>query len=343
MRCVVAFATAFVLAALSGCVTFPDVVARDLRDAADGERAPFAAGAASAVAPALFEAKRDDVDARRLPLADGQIIVSESGGAMSLFFSLFARDDVPWVHAGIVAIEGDEPVVYEANGTFFPVPGLAPTATIRGVVRRVSVAEFLLGKRIVGLFALPPEADRERFVAFAREQHRRGTPFDPYFDTDDAQALYCTELVALALAAAGAPPVEATPVREHPSLAIAREWLGMRSARIYLAGRLVDPRWLIGRWSADLTDPQIDAYFAAKSELHRRFDAQVRLGHVFAWSASGMRLRPSVRQFFDAALAAGADATLAASDVARRVQALAHDRFDAALAAATTEIAPVPP
>ncbi len=343
MRFVAALAAALALAALAGCVTFPDIVARDLRDAAEGEPAPFAARDPSASAPGLFEWKRGEIDARRLPFADGQIVVSESGGAMSLFFSLFARDYAPWVHAGIVAIEGGEPFVYEANGDFFPVPGVAPTATIRGVVRRVPASDFVRGKRIVGLLALPPGADRERFLAFAREQHRRGTPFDPYFDTDDAQALYCTELIALALAEAGAPAIEATPVRRHPSLAIAREWLGMRSGTIYLAGRLVDPGSLVGRWSADLTDAQVDAYFTAKSEIHRRFDAEARLGHVFAWSGTGMRLRPPVRQFFDAALAATADAAFDASEAVRRVQALARDRFDAALAAVATGTAALPP
>ena len=247
---------------------------------------------------------------------------------MSLFFSLFAVDDAPWVHAGIVAVEDGRAVVYEASGSFFPVPGLAPTATITGAVRRVGIERFVDGKRIVGLYAPAPHIDRERLVAFARAQWQRGTPFDPYFDSDDAEALYCTELVALALAAGGATP-ETTALRTaNPSLAVARRWLRLRSDRVFLAGRLVATGREVGRWSTDLSSAQIDAYFAARHALHTRFVDDVRLGELFRWTGFGLRLREPVQRFVDDALALAADGR-DAGDVIAGVEHLAHERFDA--------------
>jgi hypothetical protein len=233
------------------------------------------------------------------------------------------------VHAGIVAIEDGEAVVYEAVGNFFPLPGIAPTAMVSGAVRRVGIERFARGKRIVGLFALPPQVDGERLVAFARARQQRGTPFDAYFDTDDAGALYCTELVALALNAAGAARIEPVPIRNNASLSIARDWLRLRSRTVYLAGRLIDPANELARWSADLSPAQIDAYFAAKRELHRRFDAQARLGHLFRWSGGSLRLREQVQHFMDAALAAADDPTLDPRTVSARIDQLAQRHFDA--------------
>ena len=324
-------------AGLAACVTLPDSVAAELRLREPSERASYGTVASAGIdadtperavrAPATRP--RHEIDATSLPLAHGQIVVSEAGGAMSLFFSLFAVDDTPWVHAGIVAVENGQTVVYEANGSFFPVPGLAPTATISGAVRRVGIERFVAGKRIVGLYAPAPHVDRERMVAFARAQWKRGAPFDPYFDTDDTNALYCTELVALALAAGGAPP-EATAMRSaNPSLAVARRWLGLRSDRVYLAGRLVATAQEVGRWSADLSGAQIDAYFAARHALHARFADDVRLGEVFLWSGGGLRMRETVQRFVDDALALVAVDGLDPAAVIAGVERLAHERFDA--------------
>ena len=320
MRCSSMFAAAL-SAALGGCVTLPDSVAREFAPAAADERQSLVRQGTVEARPAPARPRRN-VDASRLPLANGQIIVSETGGAMSLVYSLFAAEFAPWVHAGIVAVEGAEVVVYEAQGALIPVPGVSPTATISGSVRRSSVADFVRGKRIVGLYDLPAAADRERVVAFAREHYRRRTPFDPFFDSDDANALYCTELVALALADAGM-TIEPTPVRHNRSLAVAREWLAMRSRSVYLAGRLVEPGLQAGRWSPDLSPLQIDAYFAAKRELHRRFDASARLGHAFAWTGMAVRLRESIAAFMEAAIGAAADPALDAAALPGRVDQLA--------------------
>jgi hypothetical protein len=320
-----------VIVVLAGCVALPDRIAFELRPPAAQEPQAFGSEVVAAVTPAPAARARRELDSRALPFGHGEIIVSESGGAMSLFYSLFAADYAPWVHAGIVAIEDGQAVVYEANGDFVPVPGLAPTTTIKGAVRRIGAAEFVRGKWIVGLYRLPPQVDRERLVAFAREQYLRATPFDAYFDSDDASALYCTELVALALAQAGMAPIEASATSDNASVGLARDWLRLRSHRVYLAGQLVAPMQEIGRWSADLRPAQIDAYFAVKRELHRRFDADARLGHLFVWSSAGLRLRDSVRRFYSAAMGAADPATGSDGRAAteQRVRLLAHEHFDA--------------
>ena len=119
------------------------------------------------------------------------------------------------------------------------------------------------------------------------------------------------------------------PVREHASLAIARDWLRLRSRTVYLAGQLVDPARELARWSADLSPAQTDAYFAAKRELHRRFDSQARLGHLFRWGGTAVRLRENVQHFVDAALAAADDPTLDPHTVSARIDQLARWHFDA--------------
>ena len=328
MRSWVAMTAGAAMAALAGCVTLPDRVAFELRAPAEHEQHAFGGGTARAMTRAQPKQERRGFDASTLLLAHGQIIVSETGGAMSLFYSLFAADYAPWVHAGIVAIEEGEAVVYETVGSFFPVPGFVPTDTVTGAVRRVSVDRFARGKRIVGVYALPVHTDPDRLVAFAREHYRRGTLFDPYFDTDDVSALYCTEFVAMALAAAGATSITPTPIRDNESLATARDWLHLRSRSVYLAGRLIESTREMARWSADLSPAQIEAYFAIKRELHRRFDAQARLGHVFRWNGFALSLREDVQRFVDAALAAADEPSLDSRAVLARIDHLAQRHFD---------------
>lgn len=292
---------------LSACVTLPERVANELRPAARS------ANDAVAVVPSEVERARGPVasfDPAVFPIASGQIVVSETGDAMSLFFSLFTEDYAPWVHAGILAIEDGEPVVYDATGTLFPLPGLAPTTLVAGRVRRVALARFVRGKRVVGFYA-PADVDTAKLLAFARLHHARGTPFDSYFDAEDSSALYCTEFVALALQAAGAAAIGGSPMRDNASLAVARGWLRIRAPRLILAGQLLQNAQEVAIWSADLSRAQVDAYFAAKRELHRRFVPASRLGDLFRWTGFTLALRDEVRRFVDARLAANVEAAAA--------------------------------
>ncbi|HYS13611.1 MAG TPA: hypothetical protein VEN28_09895 [Burkholderiaceae bacterium] len=317
---------------LAACVTLPARVAGELAlDDADAPRFGSAPGAPATIelrAGAPQQERRFDPSA--LPLASGQIVVSETGDAMSLFFSLFTEDFAPWVHAGILAIEDGAPYVYDATGTVWPIPGVRPTAVVGGGVRRVALTRFMRGKRVVGFYAPAPEVDTAALVDFARMHHARGTPFDQYFDAGDASAFYCTEFVALGLQAAGAPAIVGARMRENASLVTALDWLQIRARRLILAGQLLRSAREVAIWSPDLSRAQVEAYFAAKRELQQRFGANARLGRLLRWTGFTLALRDEVRVFFADAFAVGAaleSKGAAPLDVQRAVAALAESHL----------------
>ena len=45
---------------------------------------------------------------------------------------------------------------------------------------------------------------------------------------------------------------------------------------------------------------EVEAYFAAKRELHRRFTDDQKIGNIWSWSWRGLQLRPQVAAFLDA-------------------------------------------
>jgi hypothetical protein len=119
--------------------------------------------------------------AETLQLRSGQVVVTDSGGPAALFFALFAADRSPFVHAGIPAMEEDEPFVYETYGRIRPWFGRRPTDLIRGRVQRSPLAEFVRRGKFVEIYSLPSGVDAGRVTACVRAQHAEGTPFDPYF------------------------------------------------------------------------------------------------------------------------------------------------------------------
>jgi hypothetical protein len=256
-----------------------------------------------------------------LPLASGQVVVSEIGGAASLLFSLFADQFQPFVHAGILVIEHGDPYVYEAMGTLWPALGGPPTDAMSGKVRRTSFVRFVQDKRLVGIYDPPPGVDPIKVADFALAHYRNATPFDAYFDFRNHDKLYCTEFVALALAAAGAGPIQLTPLRKNPSLEVALRWLKIEAPEIVLAGSLIAPEQHVGTLSRTYTPAQIRAYFALKCELHRRFTVDQRLGDVFRWTATGLQLRDEVSRFMREGLARFAE--VPAADLITATQNLA--------------------
>jgi hypothetical protein len=208
-----------------------------------------------------------------------------------------SADYWPWTHIGILALEADGPVVYDTDGDLNPVPGLPPATFATGRARRVPLAQYVEGGRLVGIYALPPGVDAGKVVAFARGHYERGTPFDPYFNIEDAGALYCAELAALALEAGGSPPVKPIPMRSNRSYALIREWLQMRAAGLVVPGQFVDPARLVARWRPGLSPAQLDAHFEIRRELLRRFDANTRIGFLLGWRDSDVFLREDVFEF----------------------------------------------
>ena len=231
-----------------------------------------------------------------LPLASGQIVVSESGGALSLFVTLAAEEFSPFVHAGVLALEGGEPWVYEAVGTLWPSFGQPPTAAIGGAVRRVSLASLIQRQQFVAIFDPAEGVDAARVAAWARAQYEAGTRFDPYFDPEDDR-FYCTEFVAAALAAGGAPPVATTRLRRNPSLEVVLAWLRVRAREIVLAKDLVADARPVATLSLHRTPAQAALYFALKRELHARFTDDQKLGNVFLWDGLSAALRDGVEHY----------------------------------------------
>jgi hypothetical protein len=249
-----------------------------------------------------------DLDFHGLRLRSGQLIASDSGGADSLLLSIMGEQYTPFVHAGIVVIEGGDPFVYEGYATIRPFIDGPPTAAMRGRIRRVTLERFIGRQRVTAVFDPPASVDMVAVAGFARARHADGTPFDPYFDWRDHSQLYCTEFAALALHAGGAPLPSTVPIRDNRSLQVALSWLRISAPEIVTVAALTRGARRIGVISRNLDVVEIDAYFAAKQELHARFTADQKLGNVWSWSRFGLRLRPNIIAFLKASRARPGDA-----------------------------------
>ncbi|MGD2112475.1 MAG: YiiX/YebB-like N1pC/P60 family cysteine hydrolase [Gammaproteobacteria bacterium] len=235
--------------------------------------------------------------AQTLELRSGQVVVTDSGGPAALFFALFAADYSPFVHAGILVMEEDEPFVYETYGRIRPRFGRRPTDLIRGRVQRSPLAEFVRRGKYVEIYELPPGVDAGRVTAYARAQHDGGTPFDPYFRSDEHDALYCTELVALALDAGGWQAPAQTPFPENPSLTRVRHWLGITGHGTVQARQLIAPERLVASLSVLREPERFQVYIELKRELHRRFTADQKLGNLFEWDGRRLLFRRPVQEY----------------------------------------------
>jgi hypothetical protein len=318
------------VALLSGCVSFPATIAAELELPKSGQPNPYDTNKetlelSEKTRKAVKSAKEHPApDAGTLPLRSGQLVVVDDMQGLGLYTGLFADAYVPWTHIGVLSIEAGELLVYETTATLIPLPSFRPNSLFFGKARRVPLEQFWKGK-IAGIYDLPPEVDAAKVVAYMRHHHDRGTPFDPYFDIEDATALYCSELVALALVAGGAKPIQGRAMRENRSYTPMREWLNMRSSRIIMPGQLIDPKLLVARWSEGMSPAQIDAHFELRRELFARFDADVSVGSLLQFTDLEFAMRENVRvltaEIF--AVFADFDGDLASirQEVARRAQA----------------------
>ncbi|MEO8445043.1 MAG: hypothetical protein ABI567_08580 [Gammaproteobacteria bacterium] len=265
-----------------------------------------------------------------IPVHTGQIVASEQGSAQSIFLALLVSDNSPWVHTGIIAIEDGVPVVYEANGQIRPsLTGGPPTRNVGGGLRRVTLESFLGKQRFVAIYDPPPGADGERIGRFARDSLKAGLPFDSFFDRSDPSKVYCSEFTALALEAGGAAPRRSSPVNPNQSVAVVMDWLGITTPDIIPAGAVIEGATRVALISRRDTLPQVEAYFDAKAELHRRFTPDQKLGNVLHFSTfSGLTFQPEVLEFLRAANEAAAGWTdVPPDEIGKRVRALAAERL----------------
>jgi hypothetical protein len=268
--------------------------------------AVWLSGCATTLSPAVFRtfdsesAAAGELDFHGLPLQSGQLVVSDSGEADSLLMSLAGEQYSPYGHAGILSIEAGRAYVYEGYALLLPFLSGPPTDAMHGRIRRVTLDEYIDRQRVTAIFDPPADVDKTAVVAFARARHEDGTQFDPYFDWRDHTRLYCTEFAALALHAGGRPLPTPVRVRENPSMHVALDWLKVHASEIVTAGSLTEGAERVALISRRYTAREVEAYFAAKRELHRRFTADQKLGSIWSWSWQGLRLRPQVQAFLDA-------------------------------------------
>lgn len=225
------------------------------------------------------------LDFHGIPVRSGQIVVSEQGSPLGLLMSLLIADASPWIHVGIIAIEDGVPWLYESNGQIRPTwSSDPPTAAVGGGVRRLSLEWFVANQSYIAIYAPPAGADPVRIVEFARTAYMQHIPFDAWFDLNDASRMYCTEFVALALAAADAPPVRTSAMNQNPSIRVLADWLQVRADTIIPANALIENSERVALIGKHHSPAQFMAWFALKQELHRRFTPDQKVGNALSFS-----------------------------------------------------------
>ena len=295
------------------------------------------AGCASASGGAHVNILDSRVDKRHpstymgLPLATGQIILSEAPGPYSFFFMLVPERFFAFTHAGVIVMEGGEPYVYDVTGRYKPGFDDRPTDAIVGGLRRSAFLDYCRPNLYCEVFDPPAGVDREKVAAFVAEKREKGVVFDAYFRFDEHEKLFCTEFVELALEAGGAKPVGLVPTRKNPSLAVALRYLAVPLETALPAGLFYDASRYLGAIGQFRSRTAATCYFEAKRELHRRFTEDQKLGNLFIFEHADLALRPGIDEFMHAAVALfdGWTSRAAPSDaeIAAAVRKLADDTF----------------
>lgn len=249
------------------------------------------------------EPEAGEIVHRGLLLHSGQLIVGDAGAADTLLLSMLSENFSPFVHAGVLAIEHGRPYVYDSYVTVSRFVQGPPKRGPEGGIRRATLDEYLAGQRIVAIYDPPPGVDSSAVARFARARYDDNTPFDVYFDWEDHSRLYCTEFAALALQAGGARLPVLDRIRANRSLGVVLDWLKIDARDIVTTAGLIEGGRRAALISRDYSVEQIDAYFAAKLELHARFTAEQKLGNVWRWTWRGLELQPAVAAFLSASVA----------------------------------------
>lgn len=332
------WATALTIAALAGCASLPPHIDAELKNTGAAGPNLYAPRPFSPLPPRVHH-NSFAPNWQPPPLSalkSGQLLVWGKRNAAALFVGLFAQDFRPWSHIGIVSVEADGVYVYETDSAFVSTSEKPPTESATGGMRHMRFTEHVAADYIFGVYDPPPGVDIDKMLAFAQEQFQRGVGFDAYFDSVDHQALYCSELIALALEAGGAPAARLTPVRANRSYDVIRNWLRIHPDGFYLPSDFISPERQVALWSRDLSPAQIQALFAAQQELASRFGDTTPLGHLMQWSSfstsmlTALTLREAPQRFINASLVALADDQSSSPDtlaIQRRIKQLANQFF----------------
>jgi hypothetical protein len=268
--------------------------------------APLGCSSAGSIHTAVLGARSDAAHPATflgMPLRDGQIILTESPDATSLVFAMIPKRFHDFTHAGILAMEDGEPVVYEVSGEIVTFPLHSRVLdNVAGEVHRRPFLQYVAANLYAEVMDVPDGVDGAKVAAWARNAYQRHVQFDAYFRWDEHEKLFCTELVELAMQAGGARPTTFVPINDNPSLGVGVHWLGVPPDTALPAGLYYDPARYVGALGQFPNRTAAFAYFEAKRELHRRFQRNQRLGFLFTLSGYGnVGVRPEVSKFtFDA-------------------------------------------
>ena len=262
------------------------------------------------------------------PIRSGQILLSESFGAHALLFGLGTKRFYRFTHAALLMVEDGAPFVYEFSGEFKPTFAKTPPESIRGGLHRTPFLEYVKQHVFVEVFDPPRDADPSRMVAKVAELRIHAPDFDPYWHWGEDR-YYCTEFVAAVNKAAGGQIPALVPVTPNPSLRTLLAWFGLHDETTLPAGAFEDPTREVAAFSIWPTRTAVDAFFAAKAEVHRRFTIDQKVGDVFVLDGHEITMRPAVAAFLDRAphLFDHAAKAPSADEIARAVDALAVESF----------------
>lgn len=249
-----------------------------------------------------------------LPLRTGQIVLSEAPGPYRLLFGLGTRHFWRFTHSALLVLHEGEPFVYDFAGEYKPVFARSPAAGIRGGLRKTPLWDYVRAHLYVEIVEPPLQPGRRaldlpRLRARLRAIERARVPFDAAWDLSDRRALFCSEFLAEVLGPAGAaiPPLDA--LTDNPSLRRVLRWYGMRAAQTLPAGAFHAAERRVAAFSVWPRAAEVEAYFAAKAELHRRFTPAQRVGHVFRLVGHDLAVREPIEAFLASARARFATVT----------------------------------
>lgn len=241
-----------------------------------------------------------------LPLQTGQIVVTESPVPINIIYLFLYPEYSPFIHVGIIEVEGNDAFVYEASGVYtLGFGGKPPTDNVSGHVRRITLDDYLRETGGTATFYNAPAGlNIGKMLQYARSHAELKTPFDPYFNYSDRSKLYCSEFVAAAFEAGDTSTYRTVPMKLNRSMQVIMNWLKVTDKNILPVYQLVARSHWIGTISQNYTLTELKVDRAIKAELYQRFTADQKLGNVLAWGTMDVAFQPAVTAFRQAAFAA---------------------------------------
>ncbi len=261
-----------------------------------------ACGGSRSAAVTVLDAK---VDAQHvanyngLALKSGQMVLTESSDSTSFVFPLIVKKFYPFTHVAILSIEDGQPYVYDVTGSVktFPIKSKLMD-NVTGKMYRRPLFEYVAPNLYAEIYDPPPGADPAKIVAYVQQKYKEGVEFDAYFDSHDHSKVFCTELAAMAVEAAGGPPTPVEASNPNPSVIEGMKWLGVPPGEALPVYRFASPDRYVGSLGQFSSRSQAWSYFEGKREVHRRFTADQRMGFVFSLDDYGrIGVRPEISNF----------------------------------------------